>query len=143
MDRALRTAPTGYVFFLDSDCVVRKGGFLERMLSAAEEQPARYAVGKKILLNDRGYEVPAGGHEYIRPICMLVKRTPYLSLPPFERHGAPCLANMSAAVQRGFVLVNFPIDEFVDHEGRGTAGRFGYRLGLRGRVNHVLNKFGL
>jgi hypothetical protein len=74
---------------------------------------------------------------------MLVKRESYLSLPPFVRHGAPCLANMRAAAAQGLTLSNFPVEEYVHHEGRGTASRHGYKLGVRGKINHVLNKLGL
>ena len=41
----------------------------------------------------------------------------YLDLPPFERHGAPCLANMQAARTAGFGFIHFPVEEFVRHEG--------------------------
>ena len=74
---------------------------------------------------------------------MLIRREPYLTLPPFERHGSPCLANMRAARAAGLALLDFPVDAYVRHLGRGTAGRHGYRLGMRGRLNHLLNKLGL
>jgi hypothetical protein len=35
------------------------------------------------------------------------------------------------------------MDDVVRHEGRGTAGRFGYRLGWKGKLNHALNRLGL
>jgi len=145
MDQALRSAGRPYVLFLDSDCEVLQGGFVEAMVARAGESRRNYAVGKRIFMNDRGFDVPEhhGGHPYIRPICMLVRRELYLQLPPFERHGAPCLANMRAAQASGFALVHFPVEEYVRHEGRGTASRHGYRLGWRGRLNHFMNKIGL
>jgi hypothetical protein len=145
MDQALRHVNTPYVFFLDSDCEVRKGGVLEAMFGLAESDQAHYAIGKKIFMNKRGFDVegPLGATPYIRPICMLVHRERYLSLPPFERHGAPCLTNMRAAVTHGFTLLHFPIEEYVHHAGRGTASIYGYRLGIRGKLNHFLNRLGL
>lgn len=145
MDQALRAINTPYALFIDSDCEVLKGGFVELMLALADENPHAYVVGKKIFMNDRGFDIPEqpGAHSYIRPICMLVRREPYLLLPPFERHGAPCLANMRAARASSYELVHFPVEDFVRHEGRGTASRHGYRLGWRGRLNHFMNKMGL
>ncbi len=51
--------------------------------------------------------------------------------------------NFIAADNAGFVLVHFPVEEYVHHEGRGTATRHGYRLGLRGKLNHLLNRLRL
>jgi glycosyltransferase involved in cell wall biosynthesis len=145
MDQALRIVNTPFVLFLDSDCEVLQGGLVEAMLERASDDPRSYIVGKKIYMNDRGFDVPEqpGAHPYIRPICMLVRRDRYLPLPPFERHGAPCLANMRAARESGLGLIHFPVEDYVRHEGRGTASRHGYRLGWRGRLNHFMNKIGL
>lgn len=145
MDQALRAVSVPLVLFIDSDCEVLKGGFVEAMLARAAEDAHAYVVGKKIFMNDRGFDVSEhpGAHPYIRPICMLVRREFYLGLPPFEKHGAPCLTNMRAARESGFALLHFPVEDFVRHEGRGTASRHGYRLGWRGRLNHLMNKIGL
>jgi glycosyltransferase involved in cell wall biosynthesis len=145
MDLALRELQSRFVLFVDSDCVITKGGFLEIMQAKLEEREHHYATGKLILMNRRGYDVvgSANAFPYIRPICMLIKRELYLRLPPFRRHGAPCLENMRAAIQRNLGLIHVPVEEYLVHEGRGTAGRHGYRLGLRGRVNHVLNRLGM
>jgi glycosyltransferase involved in cell wall biosynthesis len=145
MDQALRHVQTPYVLFLDSDCEVLRGEFVEAMIGLAGKAPGAYAVGKKIFMNDRGFDVAEGpgAHPYIRPICMLIRRELYLRLPPFERHGAPCLANMRAALAEGLPLAHFPVEDYVRHEGRGTASRHGYRLGWRGRLNHLMNRIGL
>ncbi len=144
MDQALRHLRSRYVLFLDSDAELRAGRFLEMMVNAAEEHPGVYAVGHCVRMNKRGFDVPRekGGTPYIRPYCMLIRRELYLTLPSFERHGTPCLANMKAAVDRGLTLVDFPVYDYVAHEGRGTAGKFGYQLGVRGKFNHVMNKLG-
>jgi GT2 family glycosyltransferase len=145
MDLALRDLQSRFVLFIDSDCVVTKGGFLEIMLAKLEESEHLYAAGKLIFMNRRGYDVSESSHSYpyIRPICMLIKRELYLRLPPFRRHGAPCLANMRAAVRNNLGLIHVPVEEYLLHEGRGTAGRHGYRLGLSGRLNHILNRLGM
>lgn len=145
MDQALRMLETPFVLFLDSDCEVLQGGFVEAMVARAQEDQHNYIVGQKVFMNDRGFDVSEqpGAHPYIRPICMLVRRELYLQLPQFERHGAPCLANMRAARASGFGLIHLPVEQFVYHEGRGTASRHGYRLGWKGRLNHLMNKIGL
>jgi Glycosyl transferase family 2 len=143
MDVALHHLSSPFVLFMDSDCNIRRGGFVEGLYESLQSNPLAYAAGKKIALDDRGFDVRSGaGHPYIRPICMLVKRELYFQLPPFRKHGAPCLANMRRAVQEGFLLVTFPVDEYITHEGRGTASRHGYRLGLSGKLNHLLHRFG-
>jgi hypothetical protein len=42
----------------------------------------------------------------------------------------------------GYILKSFPIENFIDHRWRGTASRFGYGLGWRGKIDFVLNKLG-
>jgi len=145
MDRAMRQLSTDEVFFLDSDCIITREGVLEHLREALHADESNYAAGKRIFMNSRGFDVTPGPgtHPYIRPICMLIRRRPYLTLPPFERHGAPCLTNMIAATSAGLHLIHVPVDDFVHHEGRGTAARFGYRLGWKGKLNHVLNRLGL
>ena len=145
MHQALMQLRSDHIFFLDSDCAVVRGGLLEEMVALLSRSATAYAVGKMTWMNARGFDVPshAGGMPYIRPPCMVIKRNLYLALPPFERHGAPCLRNMAAAHEKKLELVDFPVEEFVRHKGRGTAERHGYRLGLKGRLNHLLNKIGL
>lgn len=145
MDLALRQVASPFLLFLDSDCVVRRGGFVELMQDLLDRDPAAYAVGKKISMDARGFDVPesSDAHPYIRPICMMIRRRMYLELPPFRRHGAPCLENMIAARGRNLRLVHFPVEEYVHHAGRGTAMRHGYRLGVRGKWNHLLHRLGL
>ncbi len=146
MDQALRELSTPFVFFLDSDCLVTHGDFIERMQGRLQEEDHHYAIGKRISMDHRGFDVKESTNEsipYIRPLCMMLKRELYLALPPFELHGTPCLENMREASKRGLTLLDFPVDQFVAHEGRGTAGRFGYKLGWKGRVNYLLHKLGM
>ncbi|MBI1804201.1 MAG: glycosyltransferase family 2 protein [Ignavibacteriae bacterium] len=145
MDQALRHLQSPFILFLDSDCEVKKKGFIESMLVRLTETPGHYIIGKRIFMNKRGFDIPESplAIPYIRPVCMLVRRELYLTLPPFQRHGTPCLLNMREATGRGLTLLPFPVDEYIYHEGRGTAGRHGYKLGWRGKLNHVLNRLGL
>ena len=146
MDQALRRLTSTCILFIDSDVEIRTGGVVERMLDVLLAKPEHYAAGMKIFMNKRGFDVPEGTPEalsYIRPICMVIRRDLYLTLPRFRRHGTPCLENFKAAAGRGLMLAHIPVDDYIHHEGRGTAGRHGYRLGWRGRVNHLLNRLGL
>ena len=145
MNQALHYLRSSNVLFLDSDCEIHKGGFLEAMIIRAEEHTHHYAVGKRVFMNRRGFDVPESNAaiSYIRPLCMLLKREVYVTLPAFQHHGTPCLANMREAARRGLVLVDFPGEEYLIHVGRATAGKYGYNLGWRGKLNHLLNKIGL
>jgi len=142
MDIAIRKAKTSNIIFLDSDCEVKTGGFIEAMFSSLDSGPTNYAVGKKIFMNRRGFDVDDEEHgmPYIRPFCMMLRRNIYLLLPKFKHHGAPCLDNMRKAVEWGYQLIDFPVEEFIKHEGRGTAKQFGYNLGWQGKLNHLLHK---
>lgn len=144
MHQAMTLRSEEYVLFIDSDCEILRGGILELMLEALGSTPGGYAAGKQTFMNRRGFDIPEspGAIPYLRPICLLVDRRLYLTLPPFMKHGAPCLANMKAAAEQGLRLCPVPVDDYVRHLGRGTAARFGYRLGLRGKWNHILNKMG-
>jgi glycosyltransferase involved in cell wall biosynthesis len=145
MHQAMTVRREDRILFLDSDCEVLRGGFLEAMMTEIDSAPQGYAAGKRIFMNERGFDVPesAGAIPYLRPICLLVDRALYAALPPFAKHGAPCLANMKGASERGLRLCHVPVEEYVRHLGRGTARRFGYRLGMRGKWNHLLNRLGL
>jgi glycosyltransferase involved in cell wall biosynthesis len=144
MDQAIRMTESPFVFILDSDCEIVRPGLLEAMSDIAQANPAVYAVGHRVGMDGRGFDEPLteGSIPYIRPYCMLLRRETYLSLPPFVHHGAPCLENMRVAATRGCILEDFPVLQYAVHEGRGTAGRFGYHLGVRGKINHALHILG-
>jgi glycosyltransferase involved in cell wall biosynthesis len=145
MNQAMSELKDEYVLFIDSDCEVLKGGFIEVMYDSITKDPNNYAVGKLIRMNKRGFDVRRNevSIKYIRPICMLLRSVIYKQLKPFQYHGAPCLDNMIDADKHGYKLLDFNIEEYIYHKGRGTASRFGYKLGLRGRTNFLLNKLGL
>jgi glycosyltransferase involved in cell wall biosynthesis len=145
MHQAIGLLQDEFILFLDSDCEVMKGGFIEGMLKELESDDKNYAAGKLIHLNKRGFDVPQSGRsiKYIRPICMLIRRSLYKELEPFQYHGAPCMKNLIDASKRGYNLLDFKIEDYIHHKGRGTASRFGYNLGIRGKINYVLNKIGM
>lgn len=131
MDQGIRYCTTPYVFLLDSDCLILKTGFLEQMRQISERHGA-YAVGRLQYKNRFGYDIHAGMSgviPYVDPHAALLRKSSYLTLPPFVHHGAPCLQNMKKAQQRKFQLADFPIHQFVEHLGRGTCARYGYGLG--------------
>ena len=146
MDQGAREVTTPYILFLDSDCEVLRGGFVEEMLSRLAEDPRNYAAGERVAMDRRGFDVALdtpGAIPYIRPVCMLLKREIYHTLPKFQLHGTPCLENMDEASRRGYGLIAYPALSYVSHAGRGTAERHGYGLGFRGKLNHLLHKIGL
>ena len=141
MDLALRELDTRYVFIFDSDTETLKGGFLEKMVEIAARDKV-YAVGKIAHVNKRGFAARSGVPVLVSAY-MLLDRPTYLRLPPFIHHGLPALQNFRAAAEQGLRLEPFPIDDYVEHFGRGTAERFGYGLGLRSRLDYLLNRLGL
>lgn len=146
IDLALHHALSPFLLFLDSDCEVLNGGFVQLMLERAAASPLHYAIGKKIWMNHRGFDLPTdtpSAIPYIRPICLLIRRGSYLTLPRAKHHGAPLLENMREAARRGYLLVDFPVEQYISHNGRGTASRYGYQLGWKGKLNHLLHKIGL
>jgi hypothetical protein len=137
LDYALHRVTTSWVLTFDSDCIAYRRGFLEGMRSAADADRDSYMVGQLHLVDSSGFDIAAGSieaHAYIHPKCALVRREAYLVLPPFERHGAPCLANERAAAAEGLSLLDFPVRDYVYHLGEGTVRRFGYGLGAASRL---------
>jgi|WetSurMetagenome_2_1015567.scaffolds.fasta_scaffold69917_2 hypothetical protein len=146
MHQAMGLVSTPWVLFLDSDCEVLNPGFIEVMMEQCKGKKDPYAVGTLFYLNKRGFLVQKdrrGAIPYIHPYCMLVKKELYGMLPPFELHGSPALRNMTGAGEKGYALINVPLEGYVRHDFRGTASRFGYGLGIKGRVNFLLNRIGL
>jgi len=142
MDKALKTVYEEYVFFLDSDAEVKRGGFLEAMLDEMEKDKNAYGIGRMQIVNKRGFPAEEGITVLV-PAYMMIRRSYYSDLPPFEHHGMPVLNNFISANEKGLRLISFPIEQYIDHKWRGTASRYGYGLGLKGKIDYVLNKIGL
>lgn len=140
LDHGLRHLDAPWTLLFDSDCIAFRGGFLEAMLADAEANNA-YMIGQAHRVNARGFDLPAGSreqaHRYVHPKCALVRTETYRTLPPFEKHGAPCLTNEIAAAGRGLPLLDFPVNDFVYHLGEGTVSRYGYGLGARSLLDRL------
>lgn len=141
MHRAMETVESELVFFLDSDTVTLKGGFLEAMAHEMKDEK-NYGAGRVKTINRRGFASKEGLKVLATPYMML-KKNVYEVLPPFIHHGYPGIRNFKEAWNRGYKLVDFPAEEYIRHEGRGTAGRYGYGLGIKGKINYLLQKLGL
>lgn len=143
MDKSIREmVDTDACFFLDSDTVTKMGGFLEEGLARLMSRKENYALGHKLSTNKRGFKDPEGTPIILTPY-LLMKTEPYKAFPPFFHHGQPVLKNFREAQKNGYKLLHFPMDEYIDHLWRGTASKFGYGLGLKGKVDYLLNKLGL
>ncbi len=145
MHQAVELISSEYILFFDSDSHLINDGIVEEMISNLQSNERNYAIGKLIYMNKRGFDIKpsSNGIRYIRPICMMIKKSIYSDLIPFQYHGSPCLKNMQDAVLKNYELLNFEIENYVIHEGQGTASRHGYKLGIRGKINYLLNKLGL
>lgn len=142
LHQGIARCSTPYVFTLDSDCEVQRGGFLEAMLALFSD-PLLYAVGSLRTMDRYGYELKPGSHAYTRyvhPHAMLLDREKYATLPPFVHHGSPCLKNMHAAERRGYHLHDFAVEQYILHRGRGTCSRYGYNLDIRTTVQNFLSR---
>ena len=131
-----------FCFFLDSDTVTKKKGFLEKGVKILASDKKNYALGRMIKTNYRGFKVPDGTPIVVTPY-LLMKTRPYAEVPPFIHHGQPVLHNFREAQKQGMKLIDFPMHDYIDHLWRGTASKYGYGLGLRGKFEYLLNKMGL
>ena len=141
MHEALVRLETPYVYIFDSDTVTREGGFLEAMHEGLAADERLYGAGQVVRANRRGFRDERGA-PVLASAYMLLRRDLYHQFPPFVHHGLPALFNFTAAHESGYRLLPFPIERSVDHLGRGTAERFGYGLGWRGRLDFLLNRLG-
>ncbi|MDO8549783.1 MAG: glycosyltransferase family A protein [Ignavibacteria bacterium] len=142
MHHAIKEFNYDYLFFLDSDTETHKGAFLEEMAEILNSSDRVYGTGRFLTLNKRGFQ-SSKGISIPAPAYMMIKRNLYFQFPPFEHHGMPVLKNFSKALKLGFEFKEFPIENYIEHLWRGTAGRFGYSLGIKAKIDYVLNKLGL
>lgn len=131
-----------FTFFLDSDTETKKPGFLEKMIEILSESEEVYGVGEIVRSNKRGYKAEDGEKVLLTPY-MMINTTMYRSLRPFIHHGQPTLQNFADARSKGFELKEFPISDYIDHLWRGTASKFGYGFGIKGKIDYLLNKMGI
>lgn len=134
---AFNKIQTNWILTFDSDCILFRRNFIEELLGLISKNV--YAVGKIIEVNRKGF-APLKGEEsfkYVHPYCSLVNREKYLTLPPFEKSGAPCLRNYIAAANNGFEFRSFPVDDYIYHIGSGTMNKAGYGLGLSSKMEYL------
>ena len=142
MNRMMQLATTEFVCFLDTDTETRRGGFLEAMCDIFDMSDRIYGVGCIATVNRRGFPAPRG-IRVLASAYMMLRVRDYRLFPPFEHHGLPVMKHFRAAVAKGYELADFPVNEYVRHFGRGTAIRHGYGLGLKSKIEFLLNKVGL
>lgn len=137
MHAGIKKAASEWILLFDSDCILFRKGLLELMCRQTTGNV--YAIGKELKVNKEGHA--AGKEEeafrYIHPHCALINKDKYLTLPPFEKHGAPCLKNYIAAVKNGYEFKNFPVEDYVYHFGRGTVNITGYNLGFKSKLDLI------
>ena len=141
MDFALRNlVKTKYCFILDSDTETLKGGFLEEMKNILEKSENNYAIGSEENVNKRGFLDADGKIRIIISPFMLLKKSIYLKFSPFIHHGQPVMFNFNEAAKNGYAIFNYPIEEYINHLWQGTASRFGYKLGVKSKIDFVVEK---
>lgn len=134
---------TPYLFTMDSDCEVKKPGFLELMTRHFDDGTV-YAVGDLDYVRSsdgRGNaRVPASFPEYVpyvHPYAGLYRLSFYKAIRPFAHHGAPALYNMVDARAQGWKCVAFPIQDYVSHLIAGTRRMY---PSARGNWNPLLGQ---
>lgn len=135
MDAGIHKCSNEWVLVCDSDCILYRPGVIENMLSKISNNT--YMIGEMQNLDKYGFfadKNSAQTIDYIHPHFALIRRDFYKKLPPFLRHGTPCLNNEIRAREQGFDLVDFPVSEYVYHIERGTVDKFGYGLGIAGQI---------
>lgn len=129
LHQGIKLASTPYVFLLDSDTRVKKGGFLEKMLALFEDDPKLLAAGWLRYVNASGVAGPKQelkrGMPYVHPYACFLDREKYFKCLPFIHSGAPATKLMNSARKKGYSLVSFPVEEYVWHKVAGTRGCFG------------------
>jgi glycosyltransferase involved in cell wall biosynthesis len=128
MHIGMTTAQSDYVFVFDSDMEMVKGGVVESMLKRMNK--GTWGAGKLVYVDDVGFntEPTEEAIPYVHPYAMVVNRLRYMSYMPFTNHGAPSIRVMTNIKERGFsgkALVDFPVDHYIRHEGKGTRSLHG------------------
>ncbi len=130
MARMIEAINTPFVFTLDSDCEILRGGLLENMLQEMDNNGNLYATGW-LRWVDRHSGVPHAWHvdhppkgdkfiPYIHPHAALYRLSMYNQLRPFFDHGAPCLNNMLDVETKEYDLKAFELKGYVKHWIAGT-----------------------
>jgi len=130
MALAIESITTPFVFTLDSDCEILRGGFIEIMMQEMDKNGNLYAIGW-LRWVDKLSGVPLEWHvnsppkspnfiPYIHPYAALYRLFMYRKLRPFIDHGAPCVWNMNDAVEAKYDLQNMELKGYIKHHIAGT-----------------------
>ena len=114
-------AKTPYALIFDSDIVLMED-CLSTMLEKMGEDS--FGIGEVMSFSDKCVQQqPMPTIPYLHPRFHLIDVRNYKKFRPYIHHGAPCLATMIDIHRKGLstkVLIDFPIDRYIHHIGRGT-----------------------
>lgn len=115
MHMAMSLITTSKVLLMDSDVVTMRPEWIEQMYSFRG-----YAIGTLMEVGIKAEGCgPAESEEdtvsYAHPSLSMIDREMYFTLEPFKDHGAPCISNMVDAKQRGYIVSDFPVEEYTLH----------------------------
>jgi glycosyltransferase involved in cell wall biosynthesis len=154
-----KTINSDFILVLDSDVVVLKNGFIERLLN---EFTHGYGIGSIQHMDDNGFRVPKG-IQYLHPACMLVRRSEIFNWPLPIHHGSPMIEAMKAIhneEKSGELLIHAEWltkdfrdaqKEYILHDWEGTVNRTGgyhltdetMKMKMKRVVKKVVKKIGL
>lgn len=91
----------------------------DRVLSGLPPPP-RYAIGTVMSMGIKAEGCgPAENEEdtvlYAHPSLSMINREMYLTMEPFKDHGAPCIANMVDAKEKGYLVADYPVENVSLH----------------------------
>jgi len=121
MNEAIQQRITTPLFItMDSDIIIRRGGYIEGMMEQMRANPKMYATGSLMIQSIRGEacsppEEPADELRYAHPSLSMFHTATYKTLKPFTDHGAPCAINMIDAHRKQLEVGSFPIANYVQH----------------------------
>jgi hypothetical protein len=114
-------AKTPYALIFDSD-IVLVADCLSTMMEKMRADS--FGVGEVFPFADHCMKQESvSAIPYLHPRFQLIDIRNYKRFRPYIHHGAPCLATMIDIYQRELsaqVLIDFPVDKYVRHTGRGT-----------------------
>lgn len=122
MHKGIMLALTKKVLLMDSDAQIINKDVFTDMLSLLS--PDDFGIGQVVPVNVDGTNVGEDYPDfipYLHPHFAIINRDVYLRVPSFVHHGAPCIHTMVYLNNfKKFGLVDFPVNQYVNHEGRGT-----------------------
>lgn len=97
---------TPYLFTLDSDCIILRCGFLEKMLEEFHDDSSVYGVGYLYA----GPDGPAKSHTpQVHGSAALWDVAKYKSLHPYRHHCGIGVPHYAEAQAKGYKVVDFPV----------------------------------